>query len=220
MLNKTQKIIIATAVVLIGAFIGGTIAYKSEQTKQASFIATENSERFVRDYSPRYGAKDAKVFLVEFLDPECESCRAFYPRIKNLLAEFPGKVQLVIRYAPFHGNSKIAIAALEAARAQGKYWEALELLFHYQPQWGSHHNPKPELIFEYLPKIGLDMGKLNLDMKDPKIQKIIEQDSEDLRALNVRGTPSLYVNGRTPEKFGMEPLRELIKEEIKKHYGN
>jgi protein-disulfide isomerase len=196
----------------------GASLFKKSQQERLSFLADENSEIFARDYSPRYGNEDAKVFLIEFLDPECESCRAFYPQVKTLLEEFKGKVQLVVRYAPFHNNSKIAIRALEAARLQGKYWEALELLFEKQPNWGDHHNPKPELIFSYLEELGLDMERIRTDMKSDKIEQMIVQDMTDLRTLDVRGTPTFFVNGKKLERFGIEPLRELLAKEVSLNY--
>ena len=217
MKNKAY-LFIGSAALIIAFFIIGSSLYKKNQKEQYSFIAAESSKIFVRDYSPRYGDKNAKVFLVEFLDPECESCRMYYPEVKALLEEFKGKVQLVVRYAAFHGNSKIAIKALEAARKQNKYWESLELLFQKQPEWGSHQNPRPELIFTYLPSLGLDMDKLKKDMEDPAIEKIIEQDTEDLRTLNVRGTPTFFVNGMIPDGFGMPYLKQLISKEVQQAY--
>ena len=91
-----------------------------------------------------------------------------YPHVKNLIKEYEGKVQLVVRYAPFHGNSKIAVAALEAAKKQNLYWESLGLLFERQPEWGSHHHPRIDLIFDFLPSIGIDVNQLKLDMRDPR----------------------------------------------------
>ena len=211
--NKTLYI-----VSFIGLLIGFAIAmvvYQNYEKDKLSFLAQENAELFVRDYSPVYGDKNAKIYLVEFLDPECESCRAFYPQVKALLKEYPGKVQLVVRYAPFHKNSKIAIKALEAARMQGKYWEALELLFQFQPQWGDHHHPNPGLIFEYLPTLGLEMNKLKNDMLNPIIEKNLAQDISDLRALNVRGTPTFFVNGKPLKQFGVFGIKQLIEEELK-----
>jgi protein-disulfide isomerase len=218
MKNKLT-IYLGTAGLFALLFFIGSRVYKNSQKNELSFLAKENNEIFVRDHSPRYGNKEAKIYITEFLDPECESCRAFYPQVKSLLKEYDGKVQLVVRYAPFHKNSKIAIRALEAAREQGKYWEALEMLFHYQPNWGNHHNPRPELIFEYLPKLGLDMEKLRTDMKDSKIENMMLQDTQDLRKLNVRGTPTFFVNGKAPENFGMNHLKELIKKEVELHYN-
>ncbi len=207
-----------TGVVLLIAFAVAAFMYKESHKEKLSFLATEKSELFVRDHSPRLGSSEARVVLTEFLDPECESCRAFYPLVKSLLKEFDAKVQLVVRYAPFHRNSKVAIKALEAARFQGKYWEALELLFYYQPQWGDHHSPKPELIFTYLSELDLDMEQLRSDMEAQKIQAIIEQDEQDGKVLNVRGTPTFFVNGIELEDFSESGLNALLKKEIENSY--
>lgn len=217
MKNKIMIFAVSIAV-LVAAFSFATMKYNEKQQEQTSFLANKFFEVFVRDYSPRYGAEEAKVFLTEYLDPECESCRKFYPEVKSLLKEFEGKVQLVVRYAPFHKNSKVAIKALEAARMQGKYWESMEYLFEKQPEWGNHHNPRPELIFVFLEELGLDMKKLKNDMESPKINLMIQQDMEDLQVLNVRGTPSFYVNGKPLAKFGIPGLRELLKQEVDKLY--
>lgn len=212
-----NKKIVMVVVALVGLgliFFGASRLYKSQESQKLSFIAQENFEVFVRDYSPKLGALKPKVYLVEFLDPECESCREFYPMVKMLLSEFEGQVQLVVRYAPFHGNSEFVIKVLEAARKQNKYWEALETLFRYQPQWGSHHHPRPELVWQYLPESGVNVDQIRADMTSPEFEKIIEQDMADARTLGVRATPSFFVNGRPLEQFGYEPLRSLIKEEV------
>ena len=199
----------------VACFLLGVKFYQDSQKKSFGFLAKENGEIFVRDYSPRLGNPDAKVFLIEFLDPECESCRTFYPYVKGLLKEFEGKVQLVVRYAPFHGNSKEAIAALEASRKQGKYWEALELLFEKQPIWGSHHHPQIHLIYDFLGSLGIDIGRLKRDMKDPQIESLINQEVIDLKQLGVRATPTFFVNGKRPAGFGYGYLKELIEQELK-----
>ena len=159
-MNNKAYFYIGTTALVLAFFIIGASLYKDSQEKELSFLAKQKAELFIRDYSPHYGNPDAKVYLVEFLDPECESCRAFYTHVKALLAEFKDKVQIVVRYDPFHGNSKEAIRALEASKKQGKYWEAIEHLFDTQPKWGSHHHPKIELIYEFLPEVGVDIVKL------------------------------------------------------------
>src|SRR5579871_5954217 len=83
----------------------------------------------VRPHTPTLGPANAKVHLVEFLDPACEGCRAFYPVVKQLVAANPGKIRLWVRYVPIHRGADFVVKALEAARAQGKFWEALDLLF-------------------------------------------------------------------------------------------
>ncbi len=217
MKNK-KYLFIGAGLFLVLSFVLGTSFYKNYESKRLGFLAQGNASLFVRDYSPQYGSRDAKVFITEFLDPECESCRSFHPQVKQLLEEYKGKVKLVVRYAAFHKNSKIAIAVLEASRKQGKYWESLDLLFKYQPRWGNHHNPQPNLIFDYLPEIGINVEQLRKDMEDPQIQKIIDQDASDLKELKVRGTPTFFVNGKPLQGFGLQFLREAIELEVKKSY--
>jgi protein-disulfide isomerase len=170
----------------------------------------------VRPHSHTLGPPDAKVTLVEFLDPECESCRAMYPMVKHLLGEYSGRVRLVIRYMPFHPNSLFAAAALEAAAEQGRYWDMLETLFANQPQWGSHHDPKPHLIPELARGIGLDMAAFGEAMTNPAARQKVEIDRADGQSLGVTGTPTFFVNGKRLERLGYEPLKALIDEALAK----
>ncbi len=211
---KNKYFFIGVTAILVGCFFLGAKFYKDSQQKKLNFLADEKSELFVREHSPRLGNPEAEVVLVEFLDPECESCRAFYPYVKNLMKEFEGKIQLVLRYAPFHGNSKEVIKALEASKKQGKYWQALDVLFATQPKWGSHHNPQVELIYEYLGNIGINVEELKKEMKDPQYEKVIDQDFSDLKALGVKGTPTFFVNGKKLQEFSYDALRALILSEI------
>ncbi|WP_408095849.1 DsbA family protein [Peredibacter sp. HCB2-198] len=214
MKNKIMIVLIALMSLAI-VFMVGTKLYKGKEQERLSFMAKEDFSTFVRDYSPRLGRADAKVYVVEFLDPECESCREFYPSTKMLLEEYEGKIQLVVRYAPFHGNSVFIIKILEAARKQNRYWETLETLFRYQPEWGNHHHPRPELVWNYLPEAGVNVEQIKKDMEDPAIQSMIEQEIADGRALNVQATPTFFVNGRPLERFGYEGLKELVESTIR-----
>lgn len=214
---KNKLALISIAVILfIGAFIAGKKVYQSKQGERLDVMAKADKAKFVPEHAPTIGPKDPEIYLVEFFDPECESCRDFYPFVKMILEENPGKIQLVMRYAPFHGNSRFAIKIIEAARKQGKYWEALEVLYRYQPQWGSHHEPKPELIWKYLPEAGVDIERIKVDMNDPAIEAMIEKDLQDGQVLGVRGTPTFFVNGKVLENFGLEPLRDLIQQNLAK----
>lgn len=215
MKNK-KLVLISTVVTLIIFFAAGAWLYKTKEKERIGFLALENFKTFVPDHAPVMGADIAQVYVVEFMDPECESCRAFHPIMKMLMNEFEGKIKLVIRYAPFHGNSEYIIKVLEAARKQNKYWEALDVLFQYQPYWGDHHHPQPELVWTYLPQAGVDIEKAKADLDDPASVQLIEQDRKDGMALGVRQTPTFFVNGRQLESFGEEGLRQLITEELSK----
>ncbi len=122
---KKQHIELFSIIGLLVSFVGGGYFYKQHQARTLDFLASENASTFVRNYSQTYGYKTAKVYLVEFFDPACETCRDFYPLVKEILARNPDEVQLVLRYAPFHHGADEVVKILEAARLQGKYWETL-----------------------------------------------------------------------------------------------
>lgn len=217
-MNKKIVLIIASILILGGAFFWGAKSYKAQQNEKLAFIAENNFSAFVKPHSPRYGKSEAKVYLVEFFDPECESCRAFNPYVKKIISKFDGKVQLVLRYAPFHRNSVFVVKILEASKKQDKYWETLGLLFESQPYWADHHNPRPDLIWGYLPSIGVDIEKIKKDMEDSMIGSIIEADIKDGKDLGVNGTPTFFVNGKILNEFSEQGLENAVAEAVKKNY--
>ena len=138
--------------------------------------------------------------------------------MQQALNSFPGRIRIVIRYAPFHQGADKVVQILEAARMQGKYWETLELLYKHQSEWTSHHKVQLHRVWPLLSEVGLDVERLRTDVKAPRIARIIEQDLADARALGVRKTPGFFVNGRPLEPFGAQPLAALIKAEIAAQY--
>jgi protein-disulfide isomerase len=213
-MSSRKNIFILTILVLLGLFFGGVYLYKNAESKKMSRAAMENESSLIREYSPTIGSQLLRVTLVEFLDPECEACRYFHPLVKKILQQYEGKIRYVVRYAPFHPNSKFAIKILEAARKQGKYWETLDLLFEKLPEWGSHHHPKPELIWTYLPLLNLDVDKIKTDMKDEAIVKMIEQEIKDGGKFGVRQTPTFFINGKPLEEFGPQQLMDAIESAV------
>ena len=213
---KPKTLFIVAAVVLLSGFLAASAFYQSQQREQAAQQASVNREALVRMHSPALGNANAPVVLVEFFDPACETCRAFYPLIKDMMVANPGKIHLVLRYAPFHAGSEQLVAALEAARRQGKYWEAMEALLAAQDALARNHNVDKEQIWAPLAAVGLDMAKLKSDMAAADIANVIAQDLADAQTLQVRKTPEFFVNGRPLPSFGYAQLQALVAEEIAK----
>lgn len=177
-------------------------------------VPTQASLALVRPHSPFLGPEQAQVTVVEYLDPECESCRVMFPMVKQLLTEFEGRMRLVIRYMPLHGNAVYASSLLEAARAQDKYWEFLEIMMLRQPEWASHSAPRPDLLLTYAPMVGLDVAKLQAAATDPQIRIRILQDQTDGQSLGVTGTPTFFINGRELTRLSYADLRAAIQSQL------
>lgn len=217
-MKKKPIIVIVAAVAMVLAFVVGTSMFRDRQAERVGFLAQENASTLVPAHAPTLGDEDARVYIVEFFDPACETCRVFHAPVKKLMAAHPGKLRLVLRYAPFHEGSDVAVKMLEASRKQGKYWETLDLMFASQPAWASHHNPQPELLWELLPRAGVDVERLRADMQDPALDALIRQDLADGATLGARKTPTFFVNGKPLPSFGMEQLQTLVESEVVANY--
>jgi protein-disulfide isomerase len=212
-MNK-QKIVLLSVVSLLVVFAFGAYTYSNNQAKEADLVSKKNEEIFIRDYSTVIGNSDAKVTLVEFLDPACETCSAFYPITKKLMAKYEGKIKHVIRYAPFHKGADYVVKLLEATKKQGKYIETLEALFMYQDQWVNHHEPHIDTVWELMAYLGLDLQQLKEDFNDPELDKLIKQELSDAKTLGVKKTPQFFVNGKILQNFGQQQLIDLIESEL------
>jgi protein-disulfide isomerase len=215
---KKQYIVIISGVLLVLLFILGVQVYNDQQHKKYSFLAASNASLFVREHSPTLGSNDAKVYLIKFTDPACETCSAFHPYVKQLMNAHPDKIKLVIRYNPLHQGADFPVKILEAARKQGKFWETMDVLYGTQRHWTSHHVVQPQKIWRFLSMIGLDVEKIKKDMNDPAIQARIEQDLADARELGSKKTPGFFVNGKPLTSFGRSQLRQLVESEIDQRY--
>ncbi len=214
-MNK-QWIVVASVVAVVVAFIAGAVVFKGRETQQVSQAAQSNSDALIRASSPVFGNPAAKVTIVEFFDPACETCRAFYPLVKTVVNSSFGQVRLVVRHAPLHQGSDTAVKILEAARLQGQYWPAVERALAGQPQWAAHGNARPELIWDLITDLGLDMAKARADADSPAVAQLLAQDIADMKALKVDRTPGFFVNGTPLRDFGEAQLRALVDQEIKK----
>lgn len=211
---KQKTLFIGSAIVLLLAFVAAMFVYTGQKEKEANQLAEANRASLMRMHAPTLGKPDAPVVIVEFLDPACETCSAFYPRVKQLMAAHPDKIRLVLRYAPFHNGSDKVVAILEAARKQDKFWPALEALLATQKIWAPHHTPQAALAMKQLDGLGLNMEQMAFDITAPEIEKLIAQDLEDARALNVTKTPEFFVNGKPLPRFGFDQLTALVEQEL------
>jgi protein-disulfide isomerase len=227
-MNSKKITVVALVVIVFVLFFLGMNAYQkrgqNSQAEKVSQVVQQSSSapsgqtdnQLVRFHSPVFGPSNAPVTIVEFFDPACETCRAFYPIVKDILKQYPNDVRLVIRYAPFHAGSDEVVKLLEAAKRQNKYQPVLEIILATQPQWAEHDKPNIDRAFRAAQEAGLDIAKARFDAQGADIAAVLKQDIEDLTALEVTKTPTFFVNGRGLPSFGDQQLLSLVAEEVAK----
>lgn len=224
-----KEIVILGAIVVVVIVVGivGSNYYRSSVQNLRKPTNTANGNKaageLVRPDSYTLGPADAKVTMVEFYDPECEACASISPIVKNILKNYDGKIKFVARYMPLHPNSITAANFTEVAGEQGKYWQAQELLFTKQSEWGQKHGQPASksteigTMFEkYAMELGLDLEKTALAIKENRFATKIERDKKDGQSFGVRQTPTVFVNGRQLARLGEAELRSLIDEELRR----
>jgi len=216
-MNQKYLFLSGIALILL-VFVVATVLYQNHMTNVQDSNLSEMQSILEREGAPVKGPLDARVTIVEFFDPACGTCAQFYPLVKKLVDQYPGKVKVVMRYAPLHTGSDQVVKILEAAHRQGKFWQSLELLFNNQRRWVSNHVSQPMRARALLNGLALDHDRLDTDMNLLEVSKVIRLDVESGQALNVRATPGFFVNGRTMSSFGYKQLSQLVKEAVEEVY--
>ena len=114
------------------------------------------------------------------------------PILEQVLEKYPDDVKIVFKNFPLRNHkfaNKSATAAL-AAESQGKFWEFHDLLFK------NYNRLNDQKIDEIALGLGLDQAEFQKKIKDPKIAAMIRQDVQEGRQAGVRGTPTVFINGR------------------------
>ncbi|MGD9868968.1 MAG: DsbA family protein [Hyphomicrobiales bacterium] len=213
-MNRRQ-IVFAVVAVTVALFATATFLYD----RNASGPVASVPEYLERPHSPAFGPAKAAVTIVEFFDPACESCRAVYPFVKQILRDHPDDVRLVLRYAPFHDVSEEAVRILETARLQGKFAPVLDKLMETQPVWAAHHTPNILAAWTAAGNAGLDIAKAREEMNRPDITAILNRDKADIVTAKVRATPTFFVNGKPLTSLGRQQLLDLVKSELRRAGG-
>jgi protein-disulfide isomerase len=216
--SRGREILTWSVVVVLLVAAAWMLLFNSKATQPSQPAMTTNAAALASEHSPTLGAANAQVHIVEFLDPACETCAMFYPAVKQMLADNPGRIRLSIRHVPFHQGSEYVVRLLEASRKQDKYWQTLEALLASQAQWAPHHTVQPDLVWPAIAGVGLNTDQLMADMNAPEVEQRMQRDIDDAKALKVTATPEYFVNGRPLPSFGLQQLRDLVGEALQRSY--
>ncbi|MFO0726617.1 MAG: thioredoxin domain-containing protein [Myxococcota bacterium] len=159
------------------------------------------------------GANAAPVTVVIFSDFECPFCKKATDRIADLEAANHGNVRFVFKHRPlpFHESARLYARAAEAASAQGKFWAMHDKLF------SAEKHPDRAALDAYAAELGLDLNRFKKDLESKEIEARIKADEAQADRLDVKGTPTFFINGR--RVTGAQPtatLQAVIDEELHK----
>ncbi|MCV7225952.1 DsbA family protein [Mycolicibacterium komossense] len=194
----TRTLLTAFAVITLIIGAGVYLSVRDRGTPAAAQAQVEDVGRLVRDNSRRLNtAPGSDVNFVEFLDFECEACRAAFPLVEQLRAEYGDRVNFVVRYFPIqsHFNAERAARAVEAAAQQGEFEPMYKKMYETQSQWGEQQTPADALFRGFATELGVDLVAFDAAYQDPATLDRINLDVADGKALGVQGTPTIFLDG-------------------------
>ncbi len=129
-----------------------------------------------------------------------------------MLEKNPENVKIVFKHfiLKSHKQAKPAALASIAAQKQGKFWDYHDQLFQNMQVLS------PQKYLEIATNLGLDMEKFMKDMADPEAAKRVTLETRQGAAAGVRGTPTIYVNGRRLKDRSVNGFQKLIDKELAK----
>lgn len=178
-------------------------AQKNAQQKAAEDETKKRDEEFKNPLKPEvqgdrvvFGKKDAPITIVEYSDFECPYCSRGFQTIQQVKKEYGDKVRVVFKHLPleFHPKALPAAKYFEAIarQSQDKAEKFHDTMFENQ---GRLKNDGEKYMAEVAKKLGMDMKKIDADLKDESLMKRIEADMEEAHKFNISGTPGFIING-------------------------
>lgn len=207
--------VLLAAVVVAGviAVVAARASSPAAAPQDTAQDTAQDAGQLVRENSQVLSqAPDEQAVLVEFLDYECESCRAAYPFLEELRADYSENVTFVHRHFPLpgHRNAMNAAVAAEAAAQQGAYEAMYQRLFKTQTEWGESGQDQSADFRGFAEDLDLKMAAYDAAVADPATQQRVRLDAADGAALGVGGTPTFFLDGQLLDPESLDDFRAAV----------
>jgi len=161
------------------------------------FVAVR--EKLILEGSPSKGPADASVVIVEFGDFQCPGCRQMHLILRQLLPSFP-QVRLVFKDFPLEQIHPWAMTAALVGRcafqqSSDAFWKVHDLIYDNQDRITPEN--AYDKLFQLAADAGLNTTPLRACVADPQTTQSIRKTIAEGAGVEVKSTPTTFVNGRT-----------------------
>lgn len=165
--------------------------------------------------APTFGPKTAKVTIIEFSDFQCPFCAKGADVLTELKKKYGNKIQVAFKNypLPFHNHAEIAAVAGLCANEQSTnhFWKMHDEMFKNQDSLSA------DGLKKLARTIGLKMDAFEKCLTENRHIAQVRADMEEGKKINVKSTPTFFVNGQLIA--GAQPLEvfsQIIDEELAK----
>jgi protein-disulfide isomerase len=188
---------------LILVIASGIYVIKQIQVINSGTTTTDTAEQLQKyltaingESDNSWGPSNAPVTIVEFGDFACPYCEASYAGVKNIQANYSGKVRIIYRDYPLHDNSIFLALSARCAGEQGKFWQMHDVFFENQDKFNLTQAELDVAIPALAETLGLNAEQFQACLNTQKYFSKIKQDYDDGTYLQIQGTPTWFINNK------------------------
>lgn len=171
----------------------------------------DNRAKLKQAFGPTRGSATPEITIVEFADLECPACKAAQPTITRLLGDVPN-ARLIFQSFPL---AQLHPWAMEAASYLDCIYRTdnqaavtfLDAIYDHQGEITKEN--ATDKLKQYAQQAKADPAKIAACADTPATRERIQKGIDLGRALQVTGTPTLFVNGRPVSNVGGIPYDTL-----------
>lgn len=195
----------------VNKMVDGEVDRSNVPALETELIDDSAAIHLHRDDAPTLGPDDALVHIVEFSDFECPHCATFAGVVTELAERYPDTIQITFRNFPlsFHPNARRVAEMSVCAHSQRKFWEFSNLAFARQRTL--YDDFDDDTLFDLAEEVGINSDEARDCLSSPFASASVDQDIEAGIALELRGTPTIYINGQAYNgRLDLDSLSSVI----------
>jgi protein-disulfide isomerase len=131
--------------------------------------------------------------------------------VDQVVKAYPNDVKFVYKNypLPFHKQAMPAAKAAVAAGKQGKFWEMHDRIFE------NYRTLADDSYAKFAADLGLNVDQFKKDFDSEETKALIDKEMTQARAADVRGTPTIFINGKKPQGRSFEIYKQIIDDALK-----
>ncbi len=149
------------------------------------------------------GNPESSVVIAEFSDFECGHCARVYRTLKTVWPRYRTDLRIEFHHYPldsacnpavsssFHRNACLAAFASECASAQEAFWPYHDILFDNQQDLSRDN------LIRFADQVGLDRDAFLKCLDGDEARAAVARDVAEGKRLEIKSTPTLFLNHRT-----------------------
>ena len=194
----------------------GHYLMRGELTDLATDPLAETVSKIQTANAPVLGNPKAPITLVEFSDFECPVCRGLHDALRGLLPKYP-QVKVIFKDFPLdtiHPWARTAALAGRCAYHQDPkaFWKIYDLIYDNQDLISA--STAWDKMLDFAARSGLNADAFKSCMASPQAAAELDASFANGQLLEVRSTPTIFVDGRRISTADPHAIEQYIDFEL------